>query len=358
MASPPAAADLRFDERQMRKTKWGSLRVDGAEIPPGSKGYISLPIARMLTGEQTALPLHCIRGASSGSTLAVLAAVHGDEPQPIRALRNVLDKIEPATLRGTLLVIPVANPFAFAHFARQSPDQHEKTNLWGAFPGNSAGTITQRYAAKIKEVLIDNAGFLVEIHSGGQAGRIQCRVDMDPTIKANTGKKAGAMARAFASGGAGLVHGVPLSGNSAPGVALARGVPAISVEIGGSYLPEAEEALYRKCLEEGFRNLLVHLGMLPGRERRLRLVYFDFSHRTEANPSSGGYLISHMTRFADIGKKVKKGQLLGEVLDPYSLEIQEEIRSPADGILFFSRCSGPVEVGNKGFAIATKSRKI
>jgi hypothetical protein len=339
-------------------SEWGPFRIEGEAVEPGERRFISLPVARMLTGAATDLPLHCVRGGKSGPTLAVLAAVHGDEPQPIRALRNVLNNIEPATLRGTLLVIPVANPYAFAHFARQSPDQHEQTNLWGAFPGNPAGTLTQRYAAKIKEALIDNAGFLAEIHSGGQAGRIQCRVDMDPNIKGSAGKKAGAMARAFASGGAGLVHGVPLSGNSAPGVALARGVPAISVEIGGSYLPEAEEALYRKCLEEGFRNLLVHLGMLPGRERRSRLVYFDFSHRAEANPSSGGYLISRMTRFADIGKKVKKGQLLGEVLDPYSLEIQEEIRSPAGGILFFSRCSGPVEVGNKGFAIATKSKKI
>ncbi|MEE9241470.1 MAG: succinylglutamate desuccinylase/aspartoacylase family protein [bacterium] len=317
-----------------------------------------MPIARMLTGGQTALPLHCARGVSSGPTLSVLASVHGDEPQPIRALRNVLEKIKPDSLRGTLLAIPVANPFAFAHFARQSPDQHEQTNLWGAFPGNPAGTLTQRYAAKIKNALIDNADFLVEIHSGGQAGRIQCRVDVDPKIKGRTGREARAMARAFASGGAGLVHGVPLSKASAPGYALARGVPAISAEIGGAYLPEGEERLYRECLEKGLLNLMVHLGILPGRERRTRLVYFDFSRRAEVNPSFGGYLLSRKTSFADIGRKVKKGQLLGEMLDPYSLEIQEELRSPADGILFFSRCSGPVEVGNKGFAVATKSRKI
>ena len=113
MASPPAAVNLVFNGRQMKKTKWESLRVDDAEVPPGFKGYISLPIARMLTGGQTALPLHCARGLSSGPTLSVLASVHGDEPQPIRALRNVLEKIKPDSLRGTLLAIPVANPFAF-----------------------------------------------------------------------------------------------------------------------------------------------------------------------------------------------------------------------------------------------------
>ena len=55
---------------------------------------------------------------------------------------------------------------------------------------------------------------------------------------------------------------------------------------------------------------------------------------------------------------MKKGQILGEMLDPFTLEVSEQLRSPADGVLFFSRCSGPVEVGNKGFAIATKTKKI
>ena len=91
---------------------------------------------------------------------------------------------------------------------------------------------------------------------------------------------------------------------------------------------------------------------------RLRITYFDFAHRAEANPSNGGYLISRKTHFADLGAKVSEGELLGEMLDPFSLEVVEELRSPADGVLFFSRCSGPFEVGNKGFAVATEFREI
>lgn len=339
-------------------SKWGHFRVEEELIEPGTRRYLNPVVAQMLTGVETHLPLHCVRGGSPGPTLSVIAAVHGDEPQPIRAIRNVLDGIDPGSFRGTLLAVPVSNPFAFAHFSRQSPDQHEQTNLWSAFPGNPNGTLTQRYAAKIREIVIDQTDFFIEFHSGGAAGRIQGRVDMDLSLKGVLKKKATGMARAFASGGAGMVHGVPLAKASAPGYALSQKIPAISVEIGAAYLPEPEEARYRECLEVGFRNLMIHLKMLPGRERRSRLVYFDAASRVEANPSGGGYLLSRMTQFADLGRKVKKGQLLGEVLDPYSLEIREELRSPADGILFFSRCSGPVEVGNKGFAIAIKSKKF
>ncbi len=332
--------------------------VGGMEVAPGEHAYRKVPVAQMLTGSETGLALHCVRGAQPGPTLSVLACVHGDEPQPIRALQSVLAGIDRRELSGALLVVPVANPFAFANFSRQSPDQHEQTNLWGAFPGSAKGTLTQRYAHKIHELLIEGADFLVEVHSGGAAGRIQRRVDVDPNAEGALGEKSRAMAIAFASGGAGLVHGVPLSPASAPGCALARGVPAVSVEIGGAYLPECEENLYRGDLERGFGNLLVHLGMVRGQERREKIAYFDFAHRAEVNPASGGYLLSRKTGFADLGSEVREGELLGEMLDPFRLEIIEELRSPADGLLFFSRCSGPVEVGNKGFALATAWREI
>ena len=335
-----------------------SWKIAGVEIAPGAHEYIKIPVAHMLTGSETGLPLHCVRGEKPGPTLSVLACVHGDEPQPIRAFQNVLAQIDRAQLSGALLVVPVANPFAFAHFSRQSPDQHEQTNLWGAFPGSAKGTLTQRYAHKIREILIEGANYLVECHSGGAAGRIQRRVDMDPGFEGAVGEKSREMAIAYASGGAALVHGVPFSKSSASGYALTQEIPAISVEIGGAYLPECEENLYRDNLEQGFLNLLVHLGMMPGEEERMKITYFDFAHRAEANPSNGGYLISRKTHFADLGASVSEGELLGEMLDPFSLEVVEELRSPADGVLFFSRCSGPFEVGNKGFAVATEYREI
>ncbi len=336
---------------------WRPLRLGGREIPPGSRDYLTIPVAKMLTGADSRLPFHCVRGAKKGPTLSVQALVHGDEPQPVRALRGILNEIDPKKMCGTLLVVPVANPYAFANFSRQSPDQHEETNLWGAFPGNPKGTLTQRYAALLSGELVERADYFLEFHSGGLAGRIQRRVDLDHRVRGRLAAGCRGMARAFSSEGAGIVHGVPKGPASAAGVALARKIPAISVEIGGSYLPETEEALYRKCIEEGFRNLLVHLKMMPGREKRSRLTYFGFSDRAEANPSVGGYLLSRKTRFADLGARVRKGQLLGEVMDPYSLEVVEELRCPAEGVLFFSRCSGPIEAGNKGFAVATRTKR-
>lgn len=70
------------------------------------------------------------------------------------------------------------------------------------------------------------------------------------------------------------------------------------------------------------------------------------------NPTRGGYLTSVADRVDDLGRRVKKGELLGAIIDSYTLEITKELRAPCDGILFFSRMSGVVEAGAKGFAIA------
>ncbi|MED5579410.1 MAG: succinylglutamate desuccinylase/aspartoacylase family protein [Nitrospinota bacterium] len=324
------------------------------DISPGSSGKLELNVGKMLTGSETKLTVHYVRGLRKGPFLGVQGCVHGDEAQPVRSFYSLLQSLNPETLSGTLVIVPVANPYAFSNFLRQSPDQHEQTNLWRAFPGKEKGTLTERYAFLLCSVLIDNSDFFIEFHSGGTSGRIQCRVDVDLDFRKKIGQKSKNMAYAFARGGARLVHGVPLSPSSAPGVALKKGKPSISVEIGGSYLPESEENFYSDSMENGFRNLLIHLGMVSGREKRNKILYFDKSNRVEVNPSHGGYLLSRKTQFSDLGKKVRRGELLGEMLDPHTLEIVEELRSPTNGTLFYSRCSGPVEIGNKGFAIASE----
>jgi len=330
------------------------LFFDQFDVSPGSVGKLELKVGKMLTGAETKLTVHYIRGFKKGPFLGIQGCVHGDEAQPVRSFYSLLKSLNPEILSGTLAIVPVANPYAFSNFSRQSPDQHEQTNLWRAFPGNEGGTLTERYAFLLRSILIDNSDFFVECHSGGTSGRIQCRVDVDPDFTKQVGKKSRQMAYAFARGGARLVHGVPLSPSSAPGVSLKKGKPSISVEVGGSYLPESEENLYGDTIEKGFRNLLIYLRMISGKEKRNKILYFDKSKRVEVNPAHGGYLLSRKTQYSDLGKKVRKGELLGEMLDPHTLEIIEELRSPMEGTLFYSRCSGPVEIGNKGFAIASK----
>ena len=48
---------------------------------------------------------------------------------------------------------------------------------------------------------------------------------------------------------------------------------------------------------------------------------------------SGGILLYDRK----VSEHVKRGELLGRIVDPYTAETTEELRAPQDGVLFFAR---------------------
>ena len=86
-----------------------------------------------------------------------------------------------------------------------------------------------------------------------------------------------------------------------------------------------------------------------------RQACFASSHRVEVNPTHGGFLESFFQDSGQLGQRVDKGTELGQVIDMYSLEVVERLVAPVDGYLFFSRYSGVVDAGTKGFALADKA---
>ncbi|MBW2146205.1 MAG: succinylglutamate desuccinylase/aspartoacylase family protein [Deltaproteobacteria bacterium] len=318
----------------------------------GEKTYREIKVARLLGGGQLVVPLHEISGSGNGPKVLMLAVVHGDEPLPIPAFRELVGEIEPGAMKGMLRIIPVANPVAFGQFERMTRERHDINNLWRAFPGSENGTMTQMMAATIVREAMEDADYVVEYHSGGAGGRIQRRVDFDTETPPDLMRTCRRMAFAY---GAGIIHQVRIPEGSPVKYALSKGKPAISVEIGGAYLGEAQNEPFVALIRDGAKTLLGELGLLQvERKPEEKQLFFTQKERVEANPRNGGYLLSRAERFEDLRKKVTKGEILGEIFDPFSFKEVEQLRSPEDGYLIFSRVSGPVEAGEKGFAVAKK----
>src|SRR5688572_21365611 len=91
---------------------WGPLTIAGITAAPGAKtsGIIAIP-ARADSGTQ--LPITIIRGATSGPTLGLIGGTHGSEVAPVIALQRLRGQIDPAQLKGTLLIVHVANMPSF-----------------------------------------------------------------------------------------------------------------------------------------------------------------------------------------------------------------------------------------------------
>lgn len=325
----------------MTETSWHD------DWTPGRR-FLRLPVCSRLVGELT-LPLHVATGTKPGPTLAITAAVHGDETTPAMMIRDLLDRLDLDGLNGRVVAVPVCNPPSVGSFARQTPEQHGKTDLHEVFPGNRRGNLTQMIAAVLAEHVIEPADALIDYHCGGSGGRLQERVDVhrdaDPAIRA----KSLELARAF---GTVLIHDNALAG-TAVGCANALGKVAFNAETAGVYLAPVDQDGYIERGVDGFRSVMCSLGMIQsGSLDAKRQLVFSPKARHEANPQNGGYLISHFQSASQLGKPVKKGTLLGTMIDIHTLQVAEELRAPVDGLLVFSRYSGAVDAGTKSFALA------
>jgi N-alpha-acetyl-L-2,4-diaminobutyrate deacetylase len=130
-----------------------------SEIPPATARWLTLAVVA-----DHAFECFVCRGASPGRLVAVTAGIHGDEYEGPAALWDLARQLNPTDLRGTVMLIPVANPVAFRAGTRTHP--HDGKNLARTFPGNLSGSPTERLAAILFELLAD-ADLLIDLHSGG-----------------------------------------------------------------------------------------------------------------------------------------------------------------------------------------------
>jgi predicted deacylase len=321
------------------------------ETVPGRQ-YTRLPVTRLASGADLALPLHVLTGKKNGPTLGILTTIHGDETFPLMAVRELLATIDPNTLAGRVAAIPVANPLAVMVFNRQTPEQHGKTDLHEVFPGNAQGNLTQRMASAIARNLLDHVEALIDMHCGGLGGRLQSRADFDASATGAVYESSLKLCRAFNTS---FVHANNLAGTAAR-YCNSRGVPTANPEIGGVYLGPEAEAEYLDQTLTGLRSVMAALGMIeqPPVQPKKQLL-FAVKSRFEVNPSVGGYLRSRRDKPNDLGHRIEKGELLGEMIDIHSLEVVEEMRATVSGYLFFSRYSGVVDAGTKAFALAEEA---
>jgi len=314
--------------------------------------YEAIDVCRLASGAALRIPLHVLTGINDGPTLGILTTVHGDETFPLMVVRELLNSIRPEELHGRIAAVPVANPLAVPVFDRQTPEQHGKTDLHEVFPGKAEGNLTQKMAATISTHLLDHVDALVDMHCGGMGGRLQSRADFDEAAKGDVYQRSLNLCRAF---GVPFIHSNNLSGTAAR-YCNSKGVPTVNPEIGGVYLGAEAENHYMAQTLKGFRSVLDELGMLAGpKKAEGKQLLFGVKSRFEVNPSHGGYLQSRFHTHNDLGKRVEKDDLLGQLVDIYSLQIAEELRAPVSGYLFFSRYSGLVDAGTKAFAIAEEA---
>jgi len=157
--------------------------IGDATVAPGRKARIELPIARLMSGTAVGLPIIVVHGRDDGPTVWLSAAIHGDELCGVEIIRQVLSRLEPRALAGTLIAAPVVNVHGFNTGDRYLPDRRD---LNRSFPGSARGSLASRIAHLLMTEVVSRCSVGVDLHTGSDS-RInlpQIRADLDnPSVR-------------------------------------------------------------------------------------------------------------------------------------------------------------------------------
>ncbi|TME39622.1 MAG: succinate dehydrogenase [Chloroflexi bacterium] len=298
--------------------------------------FEKIPVTTLASGFELFIPLHRLVGRTSGPTLGLSAVVHGDEPLTNEIVRQVLLRIDPAELRGTLLAVPIVNPLAFESLTRHTPI--DMLDLNRNFPGAPSGWLSEQTAHILGTKFVSQLDVHVDLHTGGVFPTVDYVYIFDRSRE---------LSKAFGSSFL-FEPSQPYPGTFAI-PAREKGIPFFTAEVGGGSFLDAH------YIEHGVRgviNVMKQLGMLDGdvvRPPRQTIV----TEMAVIRPRFGGMLYPEVG-LDQLGKEVRGGTLLGRVLSPYTFETLEEIRAPFErGYMILLR-GGMMRVhpGDYGYMVA------
>jgi uncharacterized protein len=311
-----------------------------ASAASGTKAFGWLEICTMADGSPLRIPVHVIAGARPGPRMTVLSAQHGYEISEIEVCRRVIEMLDPQALKGTLVVVPIANPIAFESGTRcawQDSLNGDNGNMNRVWPGKPDGWMTERTVWKINQELVQGTDILVDLHNGTTAppgltcGYGYAVVSDDKQLSDRN------YAMSMTSGFELMVkRHVSTLGAHLAAIMLGQGILCFSCEVGEFYGFQVEKRdqpasqPVRTVPEVGVTalfNILKYMGMLEGEPVLPKRQLVISGRETNLRPSHGGALYSEFTVNA-IGKVVPKNTLLGTVVNPYNFETLEEIRAP------------------------------
>lgn len=274
-----------------------------------------------------AWPYTVVRGAEDGPRLALTSGVHPAEYPALEANIRVIRTLDPASLRGTVVSLPVVDMPAFLpRTPFVCPIDEKNPNRF--FPGNPNGTFTEVMDAAIFGAVMQPADALVDLHGGDMVEALFPFSIYSVSGTERTDDASAAIGRAF-----GLPYLVPVRprpgglGGTTVQAAAAVGIPGIVAEAGSSGLLTEPET---QMLVDGVTNVLRHLQMLDGPAGEPVTPVVEVGQFTWLpSPAEGMWYPSVVA-----GEEVHEGQRIGRIGDLFG-DTLAEVTAPHGGVVLF-----------------------
>jgi uncharacterized protein len=317
------------------------IEILGVRCAPGAKASGWAEVGELASGSPVRLPIRIVNGAAEGKRLALIAALHGDEVNGIEAINRFLDELDPSTMSGSVVAVPIANPLAFMAKTRMTPTDYERSNMNRVFPGVDGDLIVAHMASAIFENVIRGSDAFVDMHEGGYAFTARFIIVPDATDP-ELAERNLRLARAFPSDVPIMKHPLDATaerlghGRYSTHQANRIGIPAITPELGGGGHPLEE---YLDVSLTGFRNIARDLGILAGSSDGFT-GHTTCTEGVWPRPDHGGIWECAI----EVGQRLSEGELIGVVRSTLG-EVVEEIRAPFDSVILDIRNTAMIMTG-------------
>lgn len=318
---------------KINSNKHGPFEIGGVSVSPGQKASVNFEVAKLYTHSPLSVTAEVIHGKRPGPVLMINAAIHGDELNGVEIVRQIIEYLNPATLKGTVIAIPVVNVFGFIHKSRYLPDRRD---LNRCFPGSQRGSIAGRMAYQIFDQIIRRSTHIIDLHTAAIY-----RTNL-PQIRADLSNKATyELAQAF---GTPVIIDAPLRDGSLRSEAERLGIPVITYE-GGEALrfePFAITAGFK-----GIKYVMQHLGMLRNSNRKSKVESVIARSTSWVRAEMDGIFRSHVS----LGQRIKINQHIASISSPSGGQ-EFQVTAPQNGIIIGQQTLPLVNEGDAIYNVA------
>lgn len=313
------------------------LEILGEKIKLGESKEVAFNLAKLHTRTPVDVPIIIERSKKPGPTILLTAGIHGDEINGVEIVRQIIAKGINKPRIGTIICIPVLNVFGFINMEREFPDGRDLNRV---FPGSKSGSLASRVAYSLVSEIVPHADFIMDFHTGG-AMRFNA-----PQIRIAEGNEDIDIA-AEIFGAPFVVYSKNLN-KSFRNTCKRLKKPILLFEGGKSF--HIDNAVTNTGVN-GAKRILNHYGMLQKKfkvsEPKKECIFIKDSRWIRAN-YSGMFKAS-----IAINSKVKKGDAIGNITDPYG-KFNHFVKASNAGYIINVNESPIVYQGDALFHISTK----
>jgi len=290
------------------------VEIRGHKIKLGESKLIKIPVDRLPTGTLIEIPVYIFNGKEEGPTLLLQGGLHGDEVNSVELIRRMLINKNYKIHKGCVIVVPLLNIFGFLSLSR---DMHGK-DVNRSFPGSKKGSLAGRMAFYLMKEIVKNVDLGIDYHTGGEQRSNFPQIRY--TLEDPRAKQLGEIFNAP------FMFSSKLIAKSFRKECFKHHIPILVFE-GGESL--RLDSLSIKTGINGTLNILRYFDMIssdvviPQMNKSI-----EISNRRWIRSRIAGLFRTIVKN----GSAVKKGQILGYIMDTYG-ETSFKVKAPYDGYI-------------------------